>query len=399
MESQNKASQNKNFIVVSNFYPPELGAASNRVKNIAVSLKKYFDSVNVICPIPNYPRGRIFKNYRNKLFLREYINEVEIYRYWIYPTVSKNIFLRILSMFSFSLSLWLFVFNIKKIRKTNWVYIQNSPLLVSFSAIILFKLILNKKILLNVSDLWPLSAYELGFLKKGILYNLLELIEKFNYKNSNLILGQSNEIINHINNISDKKTFLYRNLQKSIKIKKSKKINKIIYAGLLGVAQGIYELIKNIDFKKIGVELDIYGDGNELKKILKYISENPSSNINYKGFLSKEKIDEKIGHYHSALVPLKTKILGAVPSKIFELIKAEVPIIYVGDKGEAFDLVRNWKVGYVSQPTNYELIEKNIFQMHNNITDYNIFKKNCIKIAETNLNFNKQFDKLIKLLK
>ena len=52
------------IIIVSNYYPPEIGAASNRIYNLSNSLSKYYDSVNVIAPLPNYPTGKIYKNYR-----------------------------------------------------------------------------------------------------------------------------------------------------------------------------------------------------------------------------------------------------------------------------------------------------------------------------------------------
>ena len=61
------------IIIVSNYYPPEIGAASNRIYNLSNSLSKHYDSVNVIAPLPNYPTGKIFKNYIGKIFKKEII--------------------------------------------------------------------------------------------------------------------------------------------------------------------------------------------------------------------------------------------------------------------------------------------------------------------------------------
>lgn len=389
------------IIIVSNYYPPEIGAASNRIYNLSNSLSKHYDYINVIAPLPNYPTGKIYKNYKWKILKKEIINNIQINRYWIYPSSSKNIIKRILSMLSFSTTLWFFVININKIRKSEWVIIQNSPLLVSFSSIILFKVLFRKKIALNVSDLWPLTALELGAIKRNKFYHFLEFIEKFNYDNSDIILGQSNEIIKHVESLVNKKTFLYRNLPKfSFSPSKNKNSSefKIVYAGLMGVAQGIYDIVKNVNFKKLNVKLDLYGSGNELNKIQNFLKLNPKLNISYKGSLPKEDLLKILPNYNASIVPLTTYIKGAVPSKIFELIKLRVPILFLGG-GEASRLIIDWKVGYVSTPKNYNSLEFNINKMKSLKSDYENLKRNCDRISTYELDYDTQIKNLINILK
>ena len=45
---------------------------------------------------------------------------------------------------------------------------------------------------------------------------------------------------------------------------------RIVYAGLLGVAQDILGIIKNVDFKGLGIEFHLYGGGNQAKEIEEY---------------------------------------------------------------------------------------------------------------------------------
>ena len=75
----------------------------------------------------------------------------------------------------------------------------------------------------------------------------------------------------------------------TIKSKKSKK-SKIVYAGLLGVAQGIFSIIKNIDFRNINTEFHIYGDGAEKNKIKTFVLDNPNCNIYINDSLPKKRI-------------------------------------------------------------------------------------------------------------
>lgn len=303
-------------------------------------------------------------------------------------------------MVSFSFSLWGFIFKSKKIKKADWVIIQSPPLPVSFSATVLFKKIFNKKVALNVSDLWPLSALELGAMKKGRLYNLLEKIERFNYKNTDLIIGQSDEILEHIRGIVSKKDFLYRNIPNATLVQPLSQEQKgdsfkIVYAGLLGVAQGIYNIIENIDFGKLGVEFHIYGNGNEKDKIIDFIEKNPTSNVFYNGTLSKTELSNKLITYHAALVPLVNNIKGAVPSKIFELMHLGIPLLFCGG-GEGAKIVDKYKIGFTSPPSNYNALSSSILKMKDlRSEEYEELKKTCLSVALEDFNFEKQMSNLL----
>jgi glycosyltransferase involved in cell wall biosynthesis len=389
-------------IIVSNYYYPEMGAASNRIHNLALSLQQAGIETDVICPLPNYPTGRILKGYRWHLFKHENIEKIKVFRYWIYPTVTSNPFLRLLGMLSFSVSLWLYIFRLRRIVKTDVVIIQNSPLLVSYSAILLFKCLFRKKVVLNVSDIWPLSGLQLGAIKQGRVYDVMNKIANFNYKRSDLIVGQSNEILNYIGDIVSKPFFLYRNLpnnrfQEVEKPEKHKEFS-VFYAGLLGVAQGILKLIQNTDFKRLGIDFDIYGKGNEEQEIIAYLKNNPDCRVHYKGQLSNEALIKKIPCYHASIVPLQNRILGAVPSKIFELMQSGVPIIFCGG-GEGAAIVNEFGVGLTSAPGDYQQLYVNL-QVLKNMSgeDYQTIVNNCVFASEKAFSFATQFKSFLAKL-
>ncbi len=388
------------FIIVSNYYYPEIGAAPNRITNLAEGLAKNFHQVEIICPLPNYPKGKIFSEYKGKLRSKEKQNSVLINRYWIYPSNSNKSFLRIISMLSFAVSLWCFSLKRKKIKEADWIIIQHSPLLVSFSAIILFNKIYKKRIALNVSDLWPLSALELGTIKKGCIYRLLEWIERFNYKNSDMIIGQSEEILEHINQIMPRQSFLYRNIQKKTTDFQIPEYNKtynikIIYAGLLGLAQGVYEIVKQLNFSEIGVEFDIYGHGYEKELIVEFLKINPNRGVKYRGAVSKKELDKILPNYQASIVPLKYRLKGAVPSKIFELMQLGVPVLFCGE-GEGKKIVEKYHVGYTSPPNDILALKKSIIKLKNlPKAEYDTLRMNCKKASDNVFNFEKQILNLL----
>lgn len=388
----------KRVLIISNYYPPEIGAASNRIKNLAEGLVLANMEVTVICPLPNYPKGIVFPKYKGKFKASEERNGVFIKRYWLYPSKSKNSFIRLFSMLSFAVAIWSAVFSLIR-KKPNLCIINSPPLFVGLSGLLLSKFIRCKSIL-NVSDLWPLSALELGIFKKGSFYNLLKKIELLNYKLATNIIGQSSEINKHIINLVKKEPLLYRNVpiyKKHESKSKDKGSLTIVYAGLLGYAQGILSICENINFKSLDVAFHIYGDGMEKQQIINHTKQK-DCNIFFHGSVDASLVKEKIRKYDISIVPLKNRIKGAVPSKLFELMQLGVPILYTCE-GEASDIILNHNLGFISESNNFESLKKTILKFKNLETeDYSIMSKNCLQKHQDEYRLDYQLDSFINFL-
>jgi len=386
------------IVIISNYYPPEMGAAANRIKNMAEGLRDQGNDVTVICPIPNYPMGRIFKEYKGKFRIDEKSNGIVVKRYWIFPSISKNIIVRFFSMISFASSMWLSLFWLLK-NKPNLFIIQSPPLFVALSGLVLSKVVRSKSFL-NVSDLWPLSGFELGLIKKGVFYSLLEKIELFNYKLADKIIGQSEETIVYIKKKVSKECLVYRNVPfyKEFKITQKKEPFRIVYAGLLGYAQGILNICKQVNFKDLDVEFHIYGSGMEESAIIDFLKSN-NRNIFFHGKLDADKIKDEILKYDVALVSLVDKIYGAVPSKIFELMQLKIPVLFSG-KGEGADIVRKEEVGLCSVPGDYNSLIENIrtFKKMDSYS-FNEFSKKCFNAHVNKYNLELEMIKLLNFIK
>ncbi len=386
----------KDILIITNYFPPETGAASNRISHLAEGLQKHSFNVSVMTPLPNYPTGKIFEAYKGTFKHNSIKNNITIHRLWIYASNSKNKLLRLLAMLSYSFNLlWFFIWN--KIPKT--VIIQSPPLIVAYTSI-LFLRSKKRNLILNVSDLWPIAGLELGAFKKNFSYKLLEKIERFNYKNADLILGQSNEIITHVKSLfPEKNTFLYRNFPdiKSPKIKKSQSSNKklkIVYAGLLGMAQGIYKLCQELNYTNI--QFHIYGAGAEQNNIENLISTQPELDIIYHGEVSRDKLHEVIVQYDLTIIPLLNRIYGSVPSKIFEYAKLGLPMLYFGG-GEGETIIKKYNLGWVAEAGNYN--DLNILISSINPSDIpQVYKEQIRQTATEKFDFEKQLSLLVEKL-
>lgn len=386
------------ILIISNYYPPEKGAASNRIEQLALKLHQNNYKVTVLCPLGNYPKGELFPEYKGKFSVTEKRQNIIIKRLWIYPSVSKNILKRMLSIMSFSTVLFFYLLS----KKTpNKVIVQSPPLLLAFLSVYVLSL-MRKKIILNVSDLWPLAAVELNAMKKNSFSHKFSLsLEQSIYWRSHLILGQSNEITTHIHSIfPEKKCYLYRNFphHKKVEMDFETKINepiKLFYAGLLGVAQGVFELCPNIELENINIELHIFGDGAEKSQIENFIKRNPQKKIFFHEMLERDVLHKKLQTFDIAIVPLKTRIYGSVPSKIFEYSTLGFPILYFGG-GEGETIVRENNLGWVVTVGNFSSLNASLIEISKiGKSEIQRMKTRVFESAENQFNLDFQIKDLI----
>lgn len=386
----------KNVLIITSYFPPETGAASNRIFHLAEGLQAHQFNVSVLTPLPNYPTGEIFKAYRGHFKHCSIEHGIKIHRLWIYANNSKNKLLRLIAMLSYSFSLvWFFMWH----KIPNKVIVQSPPLLVAFTCMIFLKS-KKRRLVLNVSDLWPIAGLELGAFKKNFSYKMLERIERFNYKRADLILGQSEEILAHISSIqSEKAMFLYRNYPdfKQPEIMSSPLSDgklRIVYAGLLGIAQGIFKLCTALDYSTI--EFHIYGSGAEQSKIETYILNHPELPIVYHGQVSRQELHNVLLQYDITIIPLLRRIYGSVPSKIFEYAKLGLPMLYFGG-GEGETIIKTHGLGWVAEAGNYEDLNAVIASINRKTLSKEL-RQSIMESGNQTFDFNKQLNRLKDML-
>lgn len=374
-------------------FPPETGAAPGRMYHLAIMLQQNGFEVQVIAAMPNYPTGKIFSEYRSKFLHKEIVDGIPVTRIWLIPTHSSNKIKRVISLLSYTFSmLTLGRKELLKI-KPDLVILSSPPFVTGYIGGLIAK-ITKAKIVLNVSDLWPKTAQNLGFIKEGKLLNFLQKHELKMYQNANAISVQSNSIKEHIESLApDKKIFIYRNLQPvqpTAKLDRPEGKRKIVYSGLLGIAQGVFAIMRAINFAESGTELHLYGQGFELAQILDFIKKHPENGVYYHGSVPAKEIPEILTQYHVMLIPLSSNIEGAVPSKIFSSYANGLPILFCGH-GEAAEIINSTQTGLTCASGDYQALAQNIQLIVSLSEDeYNSLRQNCLQCNENQFNKTKQ---------
>ncbi|MGN6569259.1 MAG: glycosyltransferase, partial [Flavipsychrobacter sp.] len=225
-------------------------------------------------------------------------------------------------------------------------------------------------------------------------------------KKSYACTGQSQQIVAQLATSGSQRAHLYRNgvdtrrfdnIRQTMQPQPHNSL-RIVYAGLLGVAQGILGLCENIDFASIGAELHIYGEGAEKNDIIAYLEKNKNKGIFLHSSVKRDEVPATIMQYDATLIPLVKPIFGAVPSKIYEAMAAGLPIIFTGG-GEGVDIINDNKTGWVCEPGNYEQIKKKIAEVTAMpASELQQIKNNCIYAAQHIFDRRIQIEKLDQFL-
>jgi glycosyltransferase involved in cell wall biosynthesis len=353
--------------ILTQYFPPEVGAPQNRLFELAVRLKARGNEVTVLTAMPNYPHMRIHDDYRGKRFVREEMEGITVLRTGIYMPKNKGILQRLLNYFSFVLSS-LFV-GIFRLRRSDWLICESPPLFLGISAYILSRLKFSR-LVFNVSDLWPESAEKLGLVTNGFFLRLATKLEEFMYRKSALITGQTQGIVENIQtrfpgkevywlpNGADTKFYTPRTGGNSWRIANGYAADDllILYAGIIGHAQGL-EVILNAAKILNGekrVKFIMLGEGPEKAKLKALKDSLGLPNVRFIDAIPKSAMPELIDAVDATVIPLKKIDLfkGAIPSKIFESLAMKKPVL-LGVEGEAKKLfIDEGNAGLFFEPEN-----------------------------------------------
>ena len=85
-------------------FPPEVNAPASRTFEHCRQWVKAGHRVTVITCAPNFPKGKVFDGYKNRLWQRERMEGIDVIRVWSYITANEGFSRRVLDYLSFMLS-------------------------------------------------------------------------------------------------------------------------------------------------------------------------------------------------------------------------------------------------------------------------------------------------------
>lgn len=390
--------------LLSENFPPEVGAPQIRLYEISKELQKRGHQVEVITAFPHHPNGVIPEDYKGKFFQYELYDGIPVYRSWIYPSPKGSFWRRLISYFSFTFSAFYSVF---KTKPTDVIICTSPPLFLGITGYFASK-IKRARFVFNVADIWPESAVELGILTNKSFIRMAEGLERFLYRKAWKIAAATEGIQEYMQKQGKKPedVFLlpngvnvetFRPRAKDPEwIEKLGLENKVVFsfAGRHGYAQGLDSVLqaaKLIENDYPEAHFLFIGDGPEKEKLISLKDELGIQNVTFHDSIPVSEMPKVYSITDYSLVSLRNIDLfkGARPSKIFPALASGTPILYCGT-GEAAKLIEMNECGIIATPEDSEdIAEKIAMCMEYSEDRYKFLSQNSVEFARKEYSWGK----------
>lgn len=387
MKNDNK----KNMLIYAHYYIPDVASTGQIIKELAEGMLDKFN-ITIICVVPSYT-GKIEEKYKTKKYYKENINGVDIIRIRVPEFTKSSKKSRIKNIISYFLGAISATF---KVGKQDYVFSISQPPILGGLLGIFGKWIKHAKYIYNIQDFNPEQTMAVSYSNNKLIIKLMMMLDKFSCRRSNLIITVGRDLVDTINkrfnNKKVPKTALINNWidEKEIypldddneKVKEFKKKydleNKfiIMYSGNIGLyydLENIFKVIEKIkpetktnDGKK--VVFAFVGAGTILEKLQKYKEEKNIDNVIFIPYQDKKDLIYSLNAADVHWCVNAEGIKGvSCPSKYYGIAAAGKPILGVLEENtEVRLLIEETKGGLVSNPGDYDSIEKNINWFINN---------------------------------
>lgn len=365
------------ILFLSQYFPPEICAPAARVSEMCRFWAREGDQVTVVTAFPNHPNGVIPPEYQGKTFMREEVEGYEILRSWIYVAPNKGFAKRLLCFFSFLLSsIYTATFKAGDCD----VVAATSPQLFAGLAGWVVSVIKKRPFVIEIRDLWPDSAIQLGILKNPLLIRLAQALESFLYRRADLIVPVSDSIRDAIleHGIPEERILLLPNgidpdlfvpgpRNNEMRAELGLKDEFIVsYIGTHGMAHGLERVVEAANRLRDHPEIFFLfiGEGAKKPDIIKRAEELKVERIK---FLSSRPKHEMPQWYAASDLPmvalLDLPVFSTVlPSKMFEIMACERPVLMVA-RGECAALLESAEAGKVVEPGSLDALVNAILEL------------------------------------
>jgi glycosyltransferase involved in cell wall biosynthesis len=368
-------------------FPPEVNAPAARTHYHCREWVKAGAEVTVITCAPNFPRGRVFDGYRNRLHQTEWVDGIRVVRVWSYMAPNAGFARRILDYVSFAATAAL-----SALREDFDVLVATSPQFftaVSGSAVSFLK---RRPWVFELRDLWPESIVATGAMERGTLIEILERIEMTLYRSADQIVAVTGSFRDQLRDrgVDPRKIRVVTNGVEAGEFGTGGRESgpeaspfRVGYLGTHGLAHGLeltLEAAALVDPAE--VEFVLVGDGARKGWLVEEARRRGIPNVRFLDPVPRERIPEVLERFDACLVPLRSSptFESVIPSKIFEAAAARRPIL-LGVRGEAARIVRGRGAGIPFQPESATALVAAVRRLRTEPGLYRLLQRGCDELA------------------
>lgn len=328
--------------------------------------------VTVITGVPNFPKGKVFDGYRNRLWQQEIVAGIRVIRVWTYITANEGFSKRILDYLSYMLTGFLASLLVRRVD----IVVGTSPQFFTVCAAYASSLIKRVPWVFELRDIWPESIRVVGAMKQSKVLDLLEKVELFLYRRATVIVsvtyafrtslmrrGVNGDKIRVVTNGVAISQFSPRDKDTEL-MHQHRLQGKFVagYIGTHGLAHALDTLVDAAKALKAAPDGDrfriiLLGDGANKASLRQRAETEGLDNMIFVDSVSKDQVVRYWSLLDASIIHLKKDQLftTVIPSKLFECMSMAIPVLH-GVQGESAGIVAREDVGLLFEPENAEAL-------------------------------------------
>ncbi len=339
-------------LIVTHYFPPEIGAPQARLSGLAATWAADGDDVTVLTGMPSHPTGVLPPSYRRAVLRRERRDGYRVVRTWLYATPNEGVARKTLGHLSFMASSVLLG---ARASGPADVVVVSSPTFFSILSGWLLARLKRARFVVEIRDLWPAIFVELGVLTNRRVIGMLERLELAAYAAADQVVvvsegfradlvrrGVPPEKVHTIRNGVDPERFAPRLGDRSARIDALRaRLGAgpddclVLYAGTHGISQAltaIADAAALLDGRAIpggAIRFAFAGDGADNKRLEHRVRELGLGNVALLPSVPSAEMPALLAAADICLVPLRKVPLFAsfIPSKMFEYLAAGKAVV------------------------------------------------------------------------
>ncbi len=365
------------ILVVTHYFPPEIGAPQARLSELARSWAEAGDEVTVLTGMPNHPTGVVPPEYRRRLRCEEGVDGYRVLRTWLYATPNEGMAKKTVGHLTFMVSSVLL--GARRSGAADVVVVSSPTFFSTFSAWLLARL-KGARFVVEIRDLWPAIFVELGVLTNRWLIKALEALELAAYRAADLVVVVSEGFradllrrgvpaakVHTIRNGVDLERFRpagHDSGETRARLGAQPGQVLVLYVGAHGISHGLTSVAEAVA-KLSGepVHLAFVGEGAAKPALEQRVEELGLTNVSTLPGVPRDEVPALLAAADVCLVPLRDVPLFSafIPSKMFEYLAAGRAVLGAV-RGEPAEILRA-AGALVVEPENVEAIADGVLRL------------------------------------
>lgn len=379
-------------------FPPEVNAPASRTFEHCREWVALGARVTVITCAPNFPHGKVFDGFQNRLWQCQMMDGVRVIRVWSFIAANEGFTLRVFDYISFMISGTLVSLFVHKAD----VVIGTSPQFFTVCAAWVVSRLKRIPWVFELRDIWPESIKVVGAMKDSFAIRLLERLELFLYRQATCIISVTQSFKSALiqRGIDGKKIEVITNgvdLAHFIPQKKDQELSIELglhdrfvagYIGTHGMAHGLETLLDAAQLIQIhpdgeNIRILFLGNGAKKAELIANAQSRGLTNVLFLDSISKAEVTRYWSLLDVSIIHLrKTELFASViPSKLFECMGMGIPVLH-GVAGESAQIVLAEQVGEVFESENAKQLIELLLDLKTDADRMHGYRKNGIEVAK-----------------